>query len=483
MNKIFYSSLIIPFCIYGCAESEPEDKQPNIILIMSDDQGWGDAGFMGHTELKTPNLDQMADKGIVFNRFYAASPVCSPTRGSVLTGRHPNRYGIVHANRGHIPKEEITLGKALQNHGYMTGHFGKWHLGTMSKIVIEANRGGTAAGRNHYSPPWENGFEVAFSTEAKTPTWDPMLNPPLHILDANRNQKEGDSYGTYYWTGEGSIATENLEGDDSRVIMDRVLPFIQTAVDQNQPFFSIIWFHTPHAPVVAGDKYRKMYEHLPENHQHYYGCLTAMDDQIGRLREKLRSMNVADNTMIWFVSDNGPEGNPVKIDRLQGSAGPLRGRKRSLYEGGVRVPGILEWPDRIENGRITDIAAVTSDFLPTIFEALGIPLPDRPMDGVSLMPLIEGKMGERSMPIAFEFGGYSTLVDNRYKLVHNRSGRRHRSDNGNVPVSEWELYDLLDDLEESENIADQHPEIVEIMKHELGKWQESVKASLDGKDY
>ncbi|MHC4499432.1 MAG: sulfatase-like hydrolase/transferase, partial [Planctomycetota bacterium] len=164
----------------GCAVARPNAgarlKRPNVVLVMTDDQGWGDVGYNGHPVLKTPNLDQMAEEGIRFERFYSGAPVCSPTRGSCLTGRHPFRYGIYHANVGHMKKDEITLAEVLKMQGCATGHFGKWHLGTLTKTVKESNRGGKR-GAAHYSPPWENGFDECFSTEAKVPTWDPMVRP------------------------------------------------------------------------------------------------------------------------------------------------------------------------------------------------------------------------------------------------------------------------------------------------------------------
>ncbi|MFP4621039.1 MAG: sulfatase [Bacteroidales bacterium] len=452
---------------------------PNIILIMSDDQGWGDAGYQGHPELKTPNLDQMADNGLEFNRFYSAAPVCSPTRGSVLTGRHPYRYGIPYANAGHIREQEVLLPEVLRQHGYTTGHFGKWHLGTMTKLILESNRGGIARSE-HYAPPWENDFDVVFSTESKSPTWDPMVNPPLEVNGANQDQKPGDSFGTYYWITEGCIATDNLEGDDSRVIMDRAIPFMESAIQQDQPFFSVIWFHTPHSPVIAGSKYREMYDHLPENKQHYYGCLTAMDEQIGRLRKKLRDLGVADNTMVWFCSDNGPaaEGGGPGLKagaRQQGSTGGLRGRKGTLFEGGVRVPGILEWPAQIDEPRETDFPAVTSDYYPTILDILGFEVDNQPvLDGISLKKLIEGeKVSERSKPIGFQssFGGQHWAVwnDNQYKLIYKEED------------DEYLLFDLYNDPNESDNIAGERPETVERMKNELNEWRASVES--DRKKY
>jgi arylsulfatase A-like enzyme len=170
---------------------------------MADDLGFGDTGFNGNNIIKTPSLDAMAKAGLRFTRFYSAAPVCSPTRGSCLTGRHPYRYGITFANVGHMPKAEITLAEALKTQGYTTGHFGKWHLGTLTKTEKESNRGGPR-GAKHYSPPWENGFDICFSTEAKVPTWDPMKKP-----------ESNEHYGTYYWTQDGAKATENLDGDDS----------------------------------------------------------------------------------------------------------------------------------------------------------------------------------------------------------------------------------------------------------------------------
>jgi len=238
---------------------KPDYGKPNIILCMCDDLGWGDVGFHGNNIVKTPNLDEMAAGGLRFDRFYSAAPVCSPTRGSCLTGRHPYRYGIFSANVGHIKSEELTLAEILRLHGYTTGHFGKWHLGTLTKTIKDANRGGPR-GVAHYSPPWENGFDVCFSTESKVPTWDPMIKPSGWKDQRWWNAVSEDTpikpYGTHYWVGPGQYETENLEGDDSRIIMDRAIPFIQDAVKQKKPFFAVIWFHAPHWPVVTGPQYR-----------------------------------------------------------------------------------------------------------------------------------------------------------------------------------------------------------------------------------
>ena len=277
---------------------------------------------------------------------------------------------------------------------------------------------------------------------------------------------------------------EQFEGEGSDVVIDEAMRFIGTAQGQ-KPFFAVIWFHAPHMPVFGGPPYLKRYADQDENHQHYYAVITAMDKQIGRLRAALDRLGVADNTMLWFCSDNGPEGNPGPKGRSQGSAGPFRGRKRSLYEGGVRVPGILVWPAKITRPRTTDVPAVTSDYFPTVLDVLGYRLTGkpRPYDGISLLPLIEGRMDERPRPIAFQYGRQASLSDNRYKLVHNTANRRPRSDNGAVPTAAWELYDLVADPGETKNIAEVRPDIVAKMKKTLLDWQASCAASAAGKDY
>ena len=229
--------LLLLLICYSCSSSR--EQLPNIIMLMADDMGWGDAAYNGHPHMKTPQLDQMAAEGLVFQRFYAAAPVCSPTRGSVLTGRHPFRYGIYYANVGSLPKDEITLAEMLKGKGYVTGHFGKWHLGTLSRIVRDSNRGGRVQDTSHYSPPWQHGFHVCFSTEAKVPTWNPMITPDREAGGVGPGSAEGDFYGTYYWTGEGCLETRSLEGDDSRVIMDRIKSMAQHRLSEVEEMINL----------------------------------------------------------------------------------------------------------------------------------------------------------------------------------------------------------------------------------------------------
>ncbi len=471
-------------------DAEVQSAKPNIILIMCDDLGWGDVGFNGNKTMKTPHLDAMAKSGLRFNRFYAASAVCSPTRGSVVTGRNPYRYGIRTANAGHMKPQELTVAELLRKSGYRTGHFGKWHLGTLTKTMRDSNRGGPK-GTANYSPPWENGFDVCFSTEAKVPTYDPMLKPAGKVTnrgwDYIRDKKAAVSYGTHYWNEQGQVVRDNLSGDDSKLIMDRAAPFIESAATDDKPFFAIIWFHTPHLPVVAGPKHAAMYSQHDSHHKNYYGCITAMDEQIGRLRQILRMLNVADNTMLTFCSDNGPEGN----SSAPGSAGPFRGRKRDLFEGGVRVPAVIEWPDRIKPGQ-TDYPAITSDYLPTILGVVGAERTDnRPLDGLDLAPVFHHPTQTRSKPIGFQYAGKWAWNDNQYKLVYYPQARKRRKGAKKDVVAKKDktkggslmLFDLIADPGESKNLASEMPEVVERMRRECDRWRASCDRSAAGGDY
>lgn len=472
-----HTALVLALLSAFASFSFAEEGKPNIILCMADDHGWADVGYHGHPFAKTPHLDKMASEGIRFERWYAAAPVCSPTRGSCLTGRHPYRYGIYTANAGHMKREEITLAEVLKAQGYTTGHFGKWHLGTLTKTVRDANRGGTEKGLPHYSPPWENGFDECFSTESKVPTYDPMRNPAKVSREAKRNVPEGGSYGTAYWTGQGQrVPDDQLRGDDSKLIMDRATRFIQKAVRNDTPFFAVIWFHAPHTPVVAGERHQALFPNHPHGlyGQHYHGSISALDEQMGRLRSQLSALGQANDTMLWYCSDNGPES---QVDTGAGSASPFRGRKRSLYDGGVRVPGLLVWPAQVRSPSINSIPCVTSDYFPTILDALNIQLPKRPYDGISLMPIIRGDMQDRNQPIFFQSKNVATIHRNQFKLVSIGTAA------DKITRAKLELYDLEADPSESTNLAADHPELVAELQSQLSKWIESCARSDQGQDY
>lgn len=452
-----------------------KSKKPNIILVMCDDLGWADTGFNGSKIIKTPNIDMLAGKGIVFNRFYSASAVCSPTRGSCLTGRNPSRLGIPKANSGKLKEEEITLPELLKQKGYETGHFGKWHLGTLTTKIKDSNRG-IPGDSSNYSIPSMHGYDTYFVTESKVPTYDPTLKPTKfnskkgesskYGWQAVENRSTAQNFGTSYWKGKEKFETENLDGDDSKVILDRVLPFIENSVGNGNPFFSAIWIHTPHIPVVASKIMMNQYSQYSHKEQLYFAAISAMDKQMGRLWKKLEALGEAENTMIWFCSDNGPE------NRTPGTTGPFRERKRSLYEGGLRVPAFCVYPNKIKAGQKTDFPCFTSDYLPTIVNMLDLDFPkERPIDGISLNKVLKGNKKRRKKPMGFHLGVKMSWVTHEYKLISTNKGKT------------FELYNLLNDPSETKNIIAENSDLAKKMKVELLGWMESCKKSEQGADY
>jgi len=435
------------------ADAAAFQERPNVVLLMCDDLGYGDTGFNGNQVIQTPHLDSMARKGVILSNFHAGAAVCSPTRATCLTGRHHYRYGIWSANRGHLPKHEVTLASTLKECGYTTGHFGKWHLGTLSKEF--SAKGPRRRPDLHYAPPWERDYDRSFVTESAVATW----NPTSHERYVNNP----------YWDN-GKIAKENLEGCDSRIIMDRVLPFVTKASHEKIPFLAVIWFHAPHVPVVAGPKHLAMYAGLGDA-AHYYGCITAMDEQVGRLHAKLNELDETDNTLVLFCSDNGPEGKNSQ-GLTAGVTGGLRGRKRSVYEGGVRVPAFAYWPGTISPGRTINTPLSTLDYLPTVQALLGYQMKDnRPIDGADILPILMGNVSHRP-PIPFRVAKTASLIDAQYKLVI-------RDYSGETA----ELYDLNNDRKESHSIADQYPQRVNRMTKLLQMLETSVQKSHSGVDY
>ena len=466
-----------------------ESDLPNIILVMSDDQGWGDVGYNGNPVVKTPHLNAMAEECLRLDRFYAAAPVCSPTRGSCLTGRHPFRYNIPYAGQGHLPHEEITLATALKTAGYATGHFGKWHVGQLSK-TLKQSEFPVPADPTYYAPPWVHGFDECCSTESMMPTYNPYYHDcgPIgtegyrFIMDkpVARGDRSGVRWQGSYWTGPGQIVDHNIPGDDSTFIMDRALDFLDRKFADHQPVFSCIWFHTPHTPIVAGNDMRELYSELSLPEQHWYGCLTAMDLQVGRLRKYLRDKGVAENTILWFCSDNGPS----FVHDLN-SAGPFRGKKATLWEGGVRVPGIVEWPAELKGGRVLGAPICTSDFYPTLLNAAGVEMERQPpLDGIDAMPILTGATDRRESAIGFdspikEPDSNNQSTDRLQATWTTDDYKLSTFDDGQT----WQLYDMNKDPEEQNDVAADHPALVEEMKEALTEWRRSCARSAEGEDY
>ena len=407
--------------------------KPNIILVMTDDQGWGQTGYYNHPVLKTPNLDRMADNGLRFDRFYAGAPNCSPTRATILTGRSHTRAGV--NNPGYALRlQEKTLPQALQKAGYATGHFGKWHLngfkGPGVPVLKDDPRG-----------PGVFGFDEWLSV---TNFFD--RNPLLSRM------------GKF----------EEFKGDSSEVIVGEALKFIKRQAASETPFLSVIWYGTPHSPFAASDQDKADFGGLDKRSQDHYGELVAMDRSIGTLRKGLRDLGIADNTLVWFCSDNG--GLPkIKPDTVGG----LRGNKSTIFEGGLRVPAIIEWPAVIKP-RITKHPSVTMDIFPTIAAIVGLDETAmlQPCDGMSILPLLGGEIGRRIKPIPFRHTGRAAFIDNDYKLLTQK-----------IEKGVFELYNVTEDISETKNLFASHPEIAQRMVEQFTAWNKGVEASIAGKDY
>ncbi len=469
MLNIFTVALgsVIIFSALASGESE----KPNIILVMADDQGYGDVGFNGHPFVKTPNLDAMAKRSVVFDRFYAAAPVCSPTRASVMTGRNPMRVNV--PNHGHYMRpHEHTLGELMKESGYVTGHFGKWHIGSVQP--------------DSPTSPGQVGFDE----------WESALN--FYDIDP-------------YFAKNGKYVQKLGQG--SVISMDSTIEFIKKHKDGDKPMFAMMWFPSPHDPHKevpvdfpgAKDLYSDQ-KHL----RGYFLEITLLDQQVGKLRKALQELELADNTIVWYCSDNGG------LD-VRSSGG--RAKKGSIYEGGLRVPSLVEWPAKWKAQKLT-LPATTSDIYPTLRSIVGAKPSAMALDGIDLLPAIEGKKITRS-GLGFwhgYIGGQSTwsdriikqlmeaqqagektpLPERLLKNVNSFPTLRKGDYNGHAAWNQWpwklhriqkgekvvtELYHLADDPMENNNVAEQKPDLTAKMLSELEAWQGQVFDSWMGKDY
>lgn len=470
--RCFLLALLVALALSSSALAA---EKPNVLLVMADDLGWGDVAYNGNEMVKTPNLDAMSLQGFRFDRFYAAAPVCSPTRASVMTGRHPNRMGCF--QWGHtLRPQEVTLAEVMKKAGYRTGHFGKWHLGSVRK--------GSPVN------PGASGFD----------TW---LSAPNFYDNNPILSRQGKAVQT--------------QGESSIVAADAAIDFMKRAVDQQKPFFAVVWFGSPHRPHDAFPEHRGAYVNETEKLQNLYGEITGLDQAVGKLRASIRDLGVRNNTVFWFCSDNGalPEGN----------TGGFRGHKGDVYEGGFLVPAILEWPDQISKPGHTQVRCNTSDIFPTVLEMAGIEgTTSHPLDGMSLVPVMEGQIHTRKQGMGFwdypirgistpskawmkelweaqeegnelkddwrlrldagkisekypmdSFPGHSAWIHEDWKI--------HRMENRETGAVTWELYNLKEDPKEQENLVLLNQRKSGQLKAELERWLKSVVASLNGEDY
>jgi len=471
--RYYLTVLIIAPWLTSCSfqSNEPKEKElPNVIIIVADDMGWGDTGYNGNKIQKTPALDQMAGRGVRFDRFYAASTVCAPTRASIVTGQNGARLGISHWGSSHVADNDVLVSELLKEKGYATGHFGKWHLGLLDKGDKDYVAGPRKP-ETDFSPPWINGFDVCFSTENVVPTWDPMLLPDKGDWGMKKREETG-LWGNNYWNHKGEMIAhdDNLSGDDSRVIMDRVIPFVEENANQAHPFFAYICFHAPHTPTISGGKYLDMYE--GEEGKHHYGAITAMDEQIGRLINTLKKTGQEKNTLIWFIADNGAAKHNIKLSEYggYGSNKPFRGWKGELYEGGIRIPSVLLYPSAFPKPIVVSMPCVTSDMLPTIMHLIGDTCykVNQPQDGMDIYDAIRGTQITRNTPIGFAYSKNAVWMTQTYKLITTTMDGQ---------LTDVQLYDISTDPYEKKNIADYQLEIVSRMTDSLIMWLNSCNQS------
>ncbi len=432
--------------------AKAQSNRPNIIVVMTDDQGYGDIGRLGNTVIKTPNLDRLHDVSIRLTNFHV-SPTCAPTRASLMTGRHEFKSGVTHTifERERLSLKATTVAQALKAAGYATGIFGKWHLGDAEPYQ-----------------PGNRGFEEVFIHGCGGIGQD----YPGTCSDA-----PGNTYFDPTILHNGKF--ERTNGYCTDVFFGAALKWIDGQRSSGRPFFAYITPNAPHVPLQCPEEYQKMYsgQGLPPETEKYFGMVTNIDDNIGKLRAQLEATGLTRNTILIFLTDNGGTGG-VKIF----NAG-MRGAKATPYEGGVRVPAFFHWEG---HWKPRDEGALTAhiDLFPTLAEIAGASLPSGvKLDGRSLMPLLNGQGADWPDRMLFTHVGRwpkGEAAQSKYWRCAVRSTRYHMVN----PTKEnhWELYDMQADPGEKRNIAAEHPEVVREMDAAYDKWWAEVLPLLDNED-
>lgn len=436
-------ALLVPLLL-GAVQDPP--ARPNVIVFLADDLGWGDLGGYGHPEIKTPNLDAFAAQGMKLTQCYSASAVCSPSRSALLTGRTPYRNGcytwIAENSEVHLRTSEITLPSLLRKAGYATCHVGKWHLNGKFNSPEQPQ-------------PDDHGYEWWMATQNNA--------APSH-----KNPKNFVVNG---------LKVAPLEGYSAPLVVDEAVRWLREKRDPAKPFFLSVWAHEPHLPIESDPKFQEPYAHLadPDVRQHH-GNVTQLDHAFGTLMKAVDEAKLADSTFVWFTSDNGPEGDGRK-GRTRGSPGALRGRKRSMYEGGIRVPGLVRWPGRIKAGTVETRPVIGSDLLPTVCAMAGIEAPkDRTIDGVDVGPIFRGAAAspERKSPLFWRLGMatdglHLALREGDWKILANEKRDR------------FELYELGTDPMEAKDRSTADPAVFDRLKARLLAFNAEVEA--EGPDW
>jgi arylsulfatase A-like enzyme len=446
MKNLTSLTYIILFFLFSCTTQT--EKPPNIIFILADDLGYGDIGCYGQQQIETPNLDQLANEGMRFTQHYAGSTVCAPSRCCLITGLHTG-HALIRGNAS-VPLQEnsITVGKLLKDAGYRTGHIGKWGLGEAGSTGAPNNQGfdhffgylNQIRAHNFYPDYlWRNGEKVMLDNE---------------VVVADKGYSKG--------IGTASTIQEEYSHD---LFTREAFHFIEESKDTS--FFLYLAYTIPHANnehwlidehgMEVPDYGKYADKEWPEPQKGLAAMISRMDADIGKIKQKLEELGIAENTFMLFTSDNGPHAEGMNDPDFFNSNGPLKGIKRDLYEGGIRVPMIAWWPGRIKPGSVTDHISAFWDFLPTACDVAGMAVP-QDVDGISYLPVLLDREQEKHEFLYWEFfeqGGKQAVRKDKWKGV-----RLSMSEDPDAPI---ELYNLQNDLSENNNVAAKNPGIVVMM--------------------
>ncbi len=401
-----------------------EEKRPNVVVIVADDMGWGDSATYGNDLIQTPNMDRMASEGVKLTQCYSAAGVCSPSRSAILTGRTPYRNGVYRHLSGnhkpHLRASEITYPELVKEIGYETCHVGKWHL--LSKNQFN---------KKEYPQPGDQGYDHWMYTHNNA--------VPSH-QNPNNFVRNGEPLG-------------EIEGYSAQIVASEAAHWLKNIRDQKKPFVLSVWFHEPHSPIATDTRFQDLYQ--GHENAKYMGNITQLDHALGMVLDALDEVGVSENTLVLFTSDNGP------VPAYGGSSGGLRGNKRSEYEGGIRVPGLVRWPEHVESGSVSDVPVIGSDVFATVLDLVNVPLPsDRTIDGVSMIPALSGNPLKREIPMFWR-----THVSPPDQRVAMRIGDWKIV--GDETLTTFQLYEVQKDWQEKNDLAANMPEKTQEMKKVL----------------
>lgn len=436
-------------------------KKPNIIIIMTDDQGYADLSCMGSSDFITPNIDSLAERGARFSCMYSNSPVCSPSRASLLTGRYPGNAGVRSILAGHrrasgITQDTPTIAAALKKQGYATACIGKWHLG-----LAEESR------------PLSNGFDYFYGFMSGCIDYYSHIfywgmaggrYNPMHDLWENNTEIYED--GRYF----------------TEMISEKSVEYIREKSSSGKPFMLYLAYNAPHYPMHAPKKYMDRFAHLPWDRQVMAAMISAVDDGIGDITAELKRQGTLDNTIIYYQSDNGPSRESRnfldgrKDPYYGGSAGIFKGHKFSLFEGGIRVPGIISWIDGIPAGQVIGTPVIAMDIFPTLLSAAGDSPEKHELDGADIMPVLHGEQKPPHDMLFWEMDKQTAVRQGDYKLVLN--GQLVETEPASDAVF---LSNLADDPSEKINLAEKMPGLTEELADAANKWRAEIESAWAAK--